>query len=51
MTAIGLILHPAELIESTKKMTLGGAKDEHFLAFIAHANLGELDWNVMHLVN
>ena len=36
LTSVELIWHPAKLIESYKKMPLGGAKDEHFSCFDAN---------------
>jgi hypothetical protein len=43
LTSIGLILHIVKLIESYKKMTLGGTKDEHFSCFHRSCQLGSKD--------
>ena len=40
LTSIGLFWHSAKLIESYKKMTQGGAKDEHFSCFHSSRQLG-----------
>ena len=40
LTSIGLFWHSAKLIESDKKMTQGGAKDEHFSCSHSSCQLG-----------
>ena len=39
-SSIRLIWHPAKVIESYKKMPLGGAKDEHFSCFHSSCHWG-----------
>ena len=48
LTLIGLIWHPAKLIESYQNLLLGCAKDEHFPCFLISCQLG-LDNQVYYL--